>query len=226
MCRRCVHACDEIQGQSVYSILGRGGATRLAVGAEDSFRSSDCTSCGACVELCPTGALADRDRAHALPAERKTTTTCGYCGVGCRVEVATARDEIQWISGDKGSSVNHGHLCAKGRYAHGHARSSERLVRPLLREGERWREIDWEPALRLAAQRLAEAHDHHGPAALGVLTSSRSTNEAAYLFQKLFRVRFDTNNVDCCARVCHSSTAEALVEATGTGAATASYADI
>jgi formate dehydrogenase alpha subunit len=225
-CRACVHACDEIQGQSVYGILARGSDARLAVGPSDSFLESDCTSCGACVDLCPTGAVTDRDREDPRAAERVTRTTCGYCGVGCRVEVASAGEQILRISGAHDASVNHGHLCAKGRYAHGHVRSPDRLRAPQLRDGKGWKEISWDEALRVAAERLAELHERHGPSALGVLTSSRSTNEAAYLFQKLFRVRFGTNNVDCCARVCHSSTALALQQATGAGAATASYADI
>lgn len=226
VCRRCVRACDEIQGQSVYSVAGRGGDTRLLVGGTDSFTDSACTSCGVCVDHCPTGALYDVDRAAAEPADVSVQTVCGYCGVGCRVEVRVADDRVQRIDGVRAAAVNHGHLCAKGRYAHGWQRSPERLVRPLLRDGALTTEISWERAIALAAERFAAIARRHGPRAVGVLTSSRSTNEAAYLFQKLFRVQLGTNNVDCCARVCHSSTARALRDATGTGAASTSYTDI
>jgi formate dehydrogenase alpha subunit len=234
-CRRCVHACDEVQGRFVYAIEGRGARARLVFGLSERFAESDCVACGACVEVCPTGALRDRDRMEAEAAERRVRSTCGYCGVGCQVEVETAAGSVLRVRGAGDASVNRGHLCVKGRYAHAWQRAPDRLVRPLLREGAprarrarggALREASWEEAIRFAAARLDEIHRRSGPRALGVMTSSRSTNEAAYLLQKLFRVRFGTNHVDCCARVCHASTAQALRKLTGTGAATASYADI
>ena len=225
-CRRCLHACEEIQGQFVYGVVGRGAATRLAIGADDRFLGSECTACGACVDLCPSGALFDRDREAPAPATRVVRSTCGYCGVGCGVEVETDGARVLRLRGAASSPVNRGHLCAKGRYAHGWRTAPDRLTQPLLREGDRFREVPWEEATRWLAGRLRELRDRHGPDVLGAFTSSRSTNEAAYLLQKLFRTAVGTNNVDCCARVCHSSTALALRATTGTGAATASYDDI
>jgi len=223
-CRRCLHACEEVQGQFVYGIEGRGAATRLVFGESEAFLETECTACGACVELCPTGALWDCDAEGR--AESKVRSTCGYCGVGCGVEIHAEGSRVVRVSGAAGSPVNRGHLCAKGRYAHGWQRSPERLTRPLLREGAGFREISWQEAIAWLVRRLREIRDARGPGALGAFSSSRSTNEAAYLLQKLFRAVLGTNHVDCCARVCHSSTALALREVTGTGAASAAYADI
>lgn len=225
-CRRCVHACDEVQGQFVYDVAGRGSATRLVYGPTDRFADSDCVACGACVEVCPTAALSDADRAAAPAAAQVTESVCGYCGTGCRVEITVSAGRVRSMRGVSDGAVNAGHLCAKGRYAHGWQRSPERLTTPLLREGTEWRAIGWSEALSLAARELSRVQRERGPGAIGLLTSSRSTNEAAYLLQKLFRTRLRTNNIDCCARVCHASTAAALRFSIGTGAATASFADI
>jgi formate dehydrogenase alpha subunit len=227
VCRRCLHACEDVQGQFVFAIAERGDSVRLTFGDDDRFATSACVSCGACVEVCPTGALSDVDRAtrddDGSPATR---SVCGYCGVGCAIDVATARGRVTAVSGATDSPVNAGHLCAKGRYAHGWTRSADRLVAPLLRRGPGFEPVTWPEAMTWVAGRLLDIAGKHGPDALGLLTSSRSTNEAAYLLQKAFRGLLGTNNVDCCARVCHSSTALALSMATGTGAASASYADI
>ena len=225
-CRRCLHACEEVQGQFVYGIEGRGAGTRLVFGPGERFAESDCTACGACVDACPTGALSDRDRIETVPATRTTRSTCAYCGVGCQIEIETRDERVLRIHGAAGAAVNRGHLCGKGRYAHGYQASPERLREPLLREGEGWRALSWPEAIAWLARRLREIQRRHGPDALGAMTSSRSTNEAAYLLQKLFRSQIGTNNVDCCARVCHASTALALQLLTGTGAASASYADL
>jgi len=234
-CRRCVNACEQVQGQFVYDIAGRGAGARLIFGPSATFADSACVACGACVDHCPTGAIGDTDRAYPStrvpdlpPAARATDSVCGYCGVGCRVRVEVEGDRVARIAGVPGAAVNDGHLCAKGRYAHGWHRHADRLTAPLLRDGRAggFREVGWDEAVVWAARRLGEVQGAHGPDALGVLTSSRSTNEAAYLLQKLFRTRVGTNNIDCCARVCHASTALALQTVTGTGAATASYADI
>ncbi|GIW73090.1 MAG: formate dehydrogenase subunit alpha [Planctomycetota bacterium] len=226
LCRRCLHACEEIQGRFVWGIEGRGGAVRLIYGAGPSFADSPCVACGACVERCPTGALTDRDRLEPLGASAITDSVCGYCGVGCRVRIASRRGRVLWIDGVPEAVVNRGHLCAKGRYAHDYRAHPERLLRPLRRQDGELQPLGWPEAIRWLAEQLRQIRVQHGPQALGAIASSRSTNEAAYLLQKLFRVGLDTNHVDCCARVCHASTALALSLATGLGAATACYEDI
>ena len=225
-CRRCLHGCEEIQGQFVYGLEGRGSSTHLIFGPSQRFADSPCVSCGACVDHCPTGAITDVDRIDASPSDAIVQSTCGYCGVGCRLNIQVSQNRVARIRGVADAQVNHGHLCLKGRYAHGFHHSPDRLTRPLLRTGEAWREIPWPEAISWLSRRLLELRDRFGPNSLGAFTSSRSTNEAAYLLQRLFRTCIGTNNVDCCARVCHSSTALALQTVTGTGAATASYADI
>ncbi len=155
-----------------------------------------------------------------------TQSVCGYCGVGCRLEIEAAANKVLRIRGVADAAVNRGHLCVKGRYAHAFQHSPDRLTQPLKRVGDRFVPISWDEALAFAAERLSAIREQHGPNALGAFTSSRSTNEACYLLQKLFRAVLGTNNVDCCARVCHSSTALALQLVTGTGAASASYEDI
>ena len=225
-CRRCLNACEQIQGQFVYSMAARGPQTHLIFGPGEHFAESACVACGACVERCPTLALSDRDRLLATPAEQVTQSVCGYCGVGCRIEIESAGGRVQRIKGVADAAVNRGHLCVKGRYAHAYHHAEDRLTRPLKRVGKDWQPISWGEALALIARRLFEIRDQYGPHALGAFTSSRSTNEANYLLQKLFRSVIGTNNVDCCARVCHSSTALALQQVTGTGAASACYDDI
>jgi formate dehydrogenase alpha subunit len=224
-CRRCVSVCEEIPGRGVFSVAGPHHAPRIVCDAA-SLAESSCVACGACVDACPTAAITDRDHRDAPAPERRVRTTCGYCGVGCQLEVGVAGERVVRIDASASAAVNRGALCSKGRYAHAWQRSPERLTRPLLRSGDSFEPVSWSEALAFAARRLDDLHRAHGADALGVLTSSRSTNEAAYLLQKLFRVRFGTNHVDCCARVCHSSTALALAQATGTGAASASYDDI
>ncbi len=225
-CRRCVAACDEVQGQFVYSMAERGPFTHLIYGRDGHFLHSPCVACGACVDRCPTGAISDRDRLRGEAPERVVESVCGYCGVGCRIAVAARDSRVLSITGVAAAAVNRGHLCVKGRYAHAYHHSPERLTQPLLRTDDGFKPIRWEEALRVLVDRLRGVRERHGAQALGVFTSSRSTNEATYLLQKLFRTVIGTNNVDCCARVCHSSTALALQQVTGTGAATAAYEDI
>ncbi len=225
LCRRCVATCADVEGAFVWNVEGHGGETQLRFGGE-RFVDSACTGCGACVDVCPSAAIVDRDRRASAEPTQRTRSTCGYCGVGCQVEVGTRAGRVVRIDGVTDAAVNRGHLCAKGRYAHAWQASPDRLTRPLLRRGDVFEPVSWESALKFLSERLDAIHREHGADALAALTSSRSTNEAAYLLQKLFRLRFGTNHVDCCARVCHSSTADALRACFGTGAASASYADI
>ncbi len=226
-CRRCVRTCEEVQGRFVYGIEGRGAGARLVAGSGERFAESDCVSCGACVDACPTGAITDRDRADPTRPASSTLSTCGYCGVGCRVEVSVSDGRIARVGGVADARVNRGHLCIKGRYAHAWQASPDRLTEPLLRDGSGdLRPVSWEAAIGWLAERLASLRAEHGPDAFGALASARTTNEGSYLLQKLARSVIGTNNVDCCARVCHSSTAVALKAATGTGAASACFDDI
>jgi formate dehydrogenase major subunit len=199
-----VHACAEIQGQFVYAIAGRGGDSHVVFGPGERFAESACTACGACVDHCPTGAITDRDRAEADGAAIEvarspvtvTDSVCGYCGVGCRVRIESGQAQGLRIRGVPEATVNRGHLCAKGRYAHAWQSHPERLTTPLLRENGALRPVSWSHAVNWLARRLLDVRSSYGPNALGVLTSSRSTNEAAYLLQKLFRTAIGTNNVD------------------------------
>lgn len=225
-CRLCLNACEQIQGQFVYGIGNRGPNTQLLFGATEKFADSPCVACGACVDLCPTGAINDRDRLEFNLVDSVTQTVCGYCGVGCRLEVESAQGKVVQIKGIEDAQVNRGHLCVKGRYAHQYHHSGDRLTQPLKRVGEQWQPISWTEAIDFIAEQLIKIKADYGADALGAFSSSRSTNEAAYLLQKLFRSLIQTNNVDCCARVCHSSTALALSTVTGTGASSASYVDI
>jgi formate dehydrogenase alpha subunit len=219
LCRRCVRACDEIQGQFVYAIEGRGAESRLAWGA-GSFAASACVSCGACVTSCPTGAIMDSDREVAGDVTSTVLTTCGYCGVGCQLEVHLQTGGVSWIDGAE-RAPNRRHLCVKGRYAHAFQKHRDRLTAPLIRRGGVLVHASWDEAIALVAAKLLE---HRGKVA--GLSSSRSTNEENYLLQKWMRAGLGTNNVDCCARVCHAPSAAGLRVAFGTGAATNSFDDI
>ncbi len=221
LCRSCVRACAEIQGQFVFAVEGRGAAARLTWGA-DPFVSTACVACGACTAVCPTGAVTDvdRERAAAARVENTVRTTCSYCGVGCQLEVHAGAGDVLRIEGAR-SEVNRGQLCVKGRYAHAFARHPERLTRPLVRRGAGLEPASWEEALARVADGLRRLAPR-----VGVLSSSRCTNEENYLLQKWARGALETNNVDCCARVCHAPSAAGMRRSLGLGAATNSLADI
>ena len=222
LCRACVRACEEIQGQFVYAVRGRGAEASLTWTPE-RFGASDCVSCGACLGACPTEAISsvDLERVRTAPTPIQTRrTTCGYCGVGCGLEVQVAGDRVVRIEGAD-SPVNRGHLCVKGRFAHGFSRHPDRLRTPLVRRGGRLVEAGWDEAVGLVARELSRFRG-----AVAGLSSSRCTNEENYLFQKWLRAGLGTNDVDCCARVCHAPSAAGMRVAFGTGAATNSLADI
>lgn len=220
VCRLCERACAEIQGQFVYAFEGRGAETHLAWGTT-RFSDSECVSCGACVEVCPTQALCDIDRERSSDAMRHVRTTCGYCGVGCQLEVRVDCDDVANIAGVADAEVNRGHLCLKGRYAHAFSRHPQRLTTPLIRRNGKLQPASWKEAIDLTAREMMRLR---GSAA--GLSSSRCTNEENYLFQKWFRACLGTNNVDCCARVCHAPSAAGMRGSFGMGAATNSFADI
>lgn len=221
LCRLCVRACAEVQAQFVFAVEGRGADARIGWGG-GRFADSACVSCGLCVQVCPTDALTDVDRgAKALAGDTAAVrTTCSFCGVGCQLDVVAREEAVGWIDGAD-AAVNRGHLCAKGRYAHGWVRHPDRLDGPLLRRGDSLEPVSWEDALAAVGTAFAARRGK-----LAALSSSRCTNEENYLVQKWFRAGLGTHNVDCCARVCHAPTATGMQRAFGTGAATNSLTDI
>jgi formate dehydrogenase major subunit len=226
-CFRCVRICDEVQGQFVWKSWNRGDRTRILPDSGTTLLESSCVSCGACVDTCPTGALEDKSHLALGPPDQWTRTTCPYCGVGCEMNVGTRDGRIVNIRPKMTSPVNKGHLCVKGRYAFDYVHAEDRIIEPMLRErGGEWRTVSWDEALAHVAGEFQRIIASHGPDAVGVLGSSRATNEENYLAQKFARVVLGTNNVDCCARVCHAPTAVAMKSVLGTGAATNSFDDI
>lgn len=233
-CFRCVSVCDHLQGQSVWHVLGRDQDLRIVPDSGQGLGDSTCTGCGACVDACPTTALLDRSLHEAMSASptgtpatlQNTRTVCGYCAVGCELNVLTDADRIVSIRGVDTAAVNRGHLCAKGHYAHEFVRSPQRITRPLLKQQGQWQDSTWPEALQFTARSLRRLVETHGPDSIGVLASARATNEEGYLAQKFARLVIGTHNIDCCARVCHTPTAAAMKTMLGTGAATNSFDDI
>lgn len=225
-CYRCVRACDEVQGQFVLSMAGRGFDNHIIKGAEQSFLDSDCVSCGACAQACPTSAISDVFQSKSLRATEKTRTVCTYCGVGCNLEVSSCGNEILSIRAPYDAAVNQGHTCLKGRYAFHFYDHPDRLRSPLLRKNGSLQPVSWEEAYDFIAEKLLAIRNQHGPDAIAGISSARATNEENYLMQKFIRTVIGTNNIDCCARVCHSPTALGMQRSFGTGAATNSVEDI
>ena len=221
-CQRCVRICDELQGQFVWQVWQRGEHSHIGVRDGQSLLGSGCTACGACADTCPTGAIFDK---RSVAATAWARSTCVYCGVGCQLEVGS-RDQRVVAVRPVPSPVNRGHLCVKGRYAFEFNHAPDRVTQPMLRDGANWRTVSWEEAIAYAASRLTGITQRHGRDAVGVLGSARATNEENYLAQKFARVVLGTNNVDCCARVCHTPSAKALKTMLGTGAATNGFDDI
>ena len=243
-CGLCARACREVQVNDVIGMAGRGADTRPAFDLGDPMGASTCVACGECVQACPTGALfekslMDRDaRVRAIVPERFVDTVCPWCGVGCQTRIGVADDRIVQVDGRDGPA-NENRLCVKGRFGFDYVRHPHRLTRPLVRREDApkrgdievdpanpwdvFREASWDEALDRAAAGLARIRDRDGGGALAGFGSAKGTNEEAYLFQKLVRQGFGTNNVDHCTRLCHASSVAALLEGIGSAAVTAPF---
>ena len=225
-CSRCVRACDEVQGTFALTIAGRGFGSEVSAGtASDNFFGSECVSCGACVAACPTATLNEKAVKAIGKPERAVVTTCAYCGVGCTFRAEMRGEQVVRMVPWKEGKANRGHSCVKGRFAWGYAQHQDRVTRPMIRSAitEPWREVTWDEALAYAASEFRRITSAHGANALGGIVSSRCTNEEGFLVQKLVRAGFGTNNVDTCARVCHSPTGYGLGKTFGTSAGTQDF---
>ena len=222
VCSRCVRACDEVQGTFALTIEGRGFGAKVAAGIGESFLDSECVSCGACVQACPTATLMEKSVVEHGQPEHKVITTCAYCGVGCSFQAELRGDQVVRMTPYKDGQANHGHSCVKGRFAWGYASHRDRVLSPLVRDtiDEPWREVSWDEAIAFTAERFTAIQAEHGTKSIGGITSSRCTNEEVYVVQKLVRAAFGNNNVDTCARVCHSPTGYGLKQTLGTSAGT------
>ncbi|HIP33086.1 MAG TPA: formate dehydrogenase subunit alpha [Crocinitomicaceae bacterium] len=225
-CYRCVRACDEVQGSLVLSMSGRGFDSKIIKGGDLSFMDSDCVSCGACSQACPTSAISDIFQSKSIKATDTTRTICTYCGVGCNLEVSTSNGEILSIQAPYDAEVNQGHTCLKGRYAFKFYNHPERLNSPMIKRNGEFEKVSWEEVYDHIAAKINEVKATDGPDFIAGISSSRCTNEENYLMQKLLRVAVGTNNIDGCARVCHSPTALGMQRTFGTGAATNSIDDL
>ncbi len=226
VCSRCVRACEEVQGTFALTIQGRGWDSRVSAGmASDNFLGSECVSCGACVQACPTATLQEKSVIEIGTPDRAVVTTCAYCGVGCSFKAEMRGDELVRMVPYKNGKANRGHSCVKGRFAWGYAQHQDRILKPMIRDRveDPWKEVSWDEALAFAANRLKQLQAAHGRDSIGVITSSRCTNEETYLVQKLARAVFGNNNTDTCARVCHSPTGYGLGQTFGTSAGTQDF---
>ncbi|MFH1556967.1 MAG: formate dehydrogenase subunit alpha [Pseudomonadota bacterium] len=228
VCNRCVRACEEVQGTFALTISGRGFGSRVSPGMNESFLSSECVSCGACVQACPTATLNEKAMYDIGTPEHSLVTTCAYCGVGCTFKAEMRGDELVRMVPYKDGKANRGHSCVKGRFAYGYATHKERILKPMIRSSihEPWKEVSYEEAIAYTASEFKRIQEKYGRRSVGGITSSRCTNEETYLVQKLIRGAFGNNNVDTCARVCHSPTGYGLSQTYGTSAGTQDFDSI
>ncbi len=225
VCSRCVRACDEVQGTFALTIEGRGFDSKVSASQNEPFLASECVSCGACVEACPTVALTEKSLIQIGPPERTVTTTCAYCGVGCSFKAEVKGDQVVRMAPNRDGHANHGHACVKGRFAFGYATHPDRITTPMIRTSiaEPWREVSWDEAIAYTASEFKRIQAKYGRDSIGAITSSRCTNEETFLVQKLVRAAFGNNNVDTCARVCHSPTGYGLKNTIGESAGTQAF---
>ncbi|MGA7983433.1 MAG: molybdopterin-dependent oxidoreductase, partial [Chromatiaceae bacterium] len=240
-CGRCLRACREEQGNDVIGWAGRGADARIVFDLEDLMGDSSCVACGECVQACPTGALMPANGVALRPVDKKVNSVCPYCGVGCQLTYHVADNRILFVEGRDGPA-NNSRLCVKGRYGFDYVSHRQRLTVPLIRRDDApkhaemdmdfdhplrdFREASWEEALERAANGLVRIRDTHGPSALAGFGSAKGSNEEAYLFQKMVRTGFRTNNVDHCTRLCHASSVAALLQMIGSGAVSNPVADV
>ncbi len=225
-CYRCVRACDEVQGEFVLNMAGRGFDTQIIKGHDQSFMDSDCVSCGACAQACPTSAISDVFQSKAISATETTRTVCTYCGVGCNLEVSSSNGAVASITAPYDAEVNQGHTCLKGRYAFKFYDHPERLDSPMIKRNGEFEKVSWDEAYDHITSKLNGFKHEFGADSIAGISSSRCTNEENYLMQKFIRAVVGTNNIDGCARVCHSPTALGMQRTFGTGAATNSIDDL
>ena len=225
VCSRCVRACEEVQGSFALTISGRGFDSRVSPGMNESFFGSECVSCGVCVQACPTATLVEKSVIETGSPEHSVVTTCAYCGVGCAFKAEMRGDELVRMVPYKDGKANRGHSCVKGRFAWGYATHKERILKPMIRAKvtDPWREVSWDEAINYAASEFKRIQAKYGKRSVGGITSSRCTNEETFLVQKLIRAGFGNNNVDTCARVCHSPTGYGLSQTYGTSAGTQDF---
>ena len=240
-CTRCVRACREEQVNDVIGYAHRGAHSAIVFDLDDPMGASTCVACGECVQACPTGALAPANDAYLVPVDRKVASLCPYCGVGCQITYHVNDNAIVLVDGRDGPA-NHERLCVKGRFGFDYVSHPQRLTRPLIRRDgvpkdphgrvdpanplAVFREATWEEAMARASGALARIRDERGPRALAGFGSAKGSNEEAYLFQKLVRTGFGSNNVDHCTRLCHASSVAALLEGIGSGAVSNPVMDV
>lgn len=228
VCSRCVRACEETQGTFALSITDRGFASKVSAGMDESFLQSECVSCGACVQACPTATLIEKTVIDAGQPDRTVKTTCAYCGVGCSFKAELKGNDVVRMVPDEDGGANEGHSCVKGRFAWGYASHKDRVTTPLIRERitDEWRAVSWDEAIAHTASRFRAIQSAHGIGSIGGVSSSRCTNEEVYVVQKLVRAAFQNNNIDTCARVCHSPTGYGLKQTFGTSAGTQDFKSV
>lgn len=228
VCSRCVRACEEVQGTFALTIDGRGFASHVSAGMDEQFLASECVSCGACVQACPTATLIEKSVLDMGQPEHSLVTTCAYCGVGCSFKAEMQGEQVVRMMPYKDGGANEGHSCVKGRFAFGYATHKDRVLTPMIREKitDAWQVVSWDEAIDYAAKRFKETQAKYGKDSIGGITSSRTTNEEVYAVQRMVRAAFNTNNIDTCARVCHSPTGYGLKQTFGESAGTQDFKSV